>query len=217
MEQKRSSFHWENPLARKMREDAQASLASEVVREFMEFYRLDYSLAVFGPEANLAGKTEDRSGLAKKVGLKTAPPKKPLLVHLIESFLSGGSSGAADKAPSPQKIDSLQVPDLGEMGAGYKGNNASTLQTKVDKAQSLLDDMHQEETHGFKMPTGSNQQQQQAKAKSQKSEKDLLAATDHYDDDFEYDIEEELPEEDDADAQASARQVETSGQAITVS
>ena len=104
VEQRRSSFHWENPLARKMRDDQQATLASEVIREFLEFYRLDYSLAIFGPEANLKGKTENRSELASKVGLKSAGDKKPLLVQLIESFCSGAT---ADKAPSPQKIEPL--------------------------------------------------------------------------------------------------------------
>ena len=83
------------------------------------------------------------------------------------------------------------------------------MQQKVDKAQSLLDDMNEEETHGFKLPSHSKQQQ------PPKSEKDPFAATDAYDDDFDYDIEEELPE--DQDAQQSARQVETSGQGITVS
>jgi hypothetical protein len=47
-----------------MREDKQSVVATEVIREFMEFYRLDYSLAVFGPEANLPGKTENRADLA---------------------------------------------------------------------------------------------------------------------------------------------------------
>jgi hypothetical protein len=35
----------------------------------MEFYRLKYSLAIFGPETNIKGKTEDRSVLAKKIGV----------------------------------------------------------------------------------------------------------------------------------------------------
>jgi hypothetical protein len=153
VEQKRSSFHWENPLARKMREDSQACLATEMIREFMEFYRLDYSLAVFGPEANLQGKTENRADLASKIGLKSAPQKKPLLVHLLESFAQGGHS---DKAPSPQKVDALRVPSLGDDLSKLSGkNNSSTMQQKVDKAQSLLDDMNEEETHGFKLPNHS--------------------------------------------------------------
>ena len=55
-----------------MRADTQSSLAAEVIREFMEFYRLDYSLAIFGPEANLNGKTENRNDLTKRAGLKSA-------------------------------------------------------------------------------------------------------------------------------------------------
>jgi len=43
-----------------MRENPQSSFAAEIIQEFMEFYRLNYSLAIFGPEANLKGKTENR-------------------------------------------------------------------------------------------------------------------------------------------------------------
>lgn len=70
VEQKKSSFHWENPLAKKMRENSQSSLGAEIIQEFLEFYRLNYSLAIFGPEANLKGKTENRNALAEKAGIK---------------------------------------------------------------------------------------------------------------------------------------------------
>lgn len=79
VEQKKSSFHWENPLARKLRENTQSTFAAEIVQEFMEFYRLNYSLAIFAPEANLKGKTEDRSKLAAKAGVSGAADK-PLLI-----------------------------------------------------------------------------------------------------------------------------------------
>jgi len=39
-------------------------LMAELIREFLEFYRLDYTLAIYGPEANLKGKTVDKDGLA---------------------------------------------------------------------------------------------------------------------------------------------------------
>ena len=87
-----------------MRADTQSSLAAEVIREFMEFYRLDYSLAIFGPEANLKGKTENRNDLTKRAGLKSASSDKPLLVQIIEALCSGvGASQppTGDKAPSP--------------------------------------------------------------------------------------------------------------------
>ena len=55
----------------------------------MEFYRLDYSLAIFGPEANLKGKTENRGDLSKRAGLKSSNSDKPLLVQIIEALCSG--------------------------------------------------------------------------------------------------------------------------------
>ena len=56
VESKKSSFHWENPLALKLRENPASTFAAEIIQEFMEFYRLKYSAAIFGPEANLNGK-----------------------------------------------------------------------------------------------------------------------------------------------------------------
>ena len=88
-------------MAKKMRADTQATLAAEVIRDFMEFYRLDYSLAIFGPEANLKGKTENRNDLSKRAGLRACTKEKPLLVQIIEALLSGPVSTGGDKAPSP--------------------------------------------------------------------------------------------------------------------
>lgn len=69
----------------------------------MEFYRLNYSLAVFAPEANLKGKTEDRSTLAARAGV-TGTSETPLLIQILEALANGGSK---DKAPSPSKEPSF--------------------------------------------------------------------------------------------------------------
>ena len=73
----------------------------------MEFYRLNYSLAIFGPEANIKGKTENRGDLAKKVGVK-APTEKPILIAIMEALASGAglapsSSQAAAPAEAPKE------------------------------------------------------------------------------------------------------------------
>jgi len=53
---------------------------AELIREFMEFYRLDYSLAIFKPETNLTGEI-DRSQLAEKAGFKNGiADSKPILM-----------------------------------------------------------------------------------------------------------------------------------------
>ena len=79
VEKRQSSFHFENPHARKMRDSEDATFVAELIREFLEFYHMNYSLAIFGPESNLAGKTKDREGLGAKAGLKNASADKPLL------------------------------------------------------------------------------------------------------------------------------------------
>ena len=53
VEKKQSSFHWENPKAKMLREQQKSSLMAELIREFLEFYRLDYTLAIYKPECNL--------------------------------------------------------------------------------------------------------------------------------------------------------------------
>ena len=55
VDSKKSSFHWENPKARQLRSSGEATLMAELISEFMEFYRLDYSLAIFKPETNVQG------------------------------------------------------------------------------------------------------------------------------------------------------------------
>lgn len=95
VESKKSSFHWENPLARKLRQDGQATFAAEIIKEFMEFYRLNYSLAIFGPEANIGnGKTQDRQALGAKAGIAVGEDK-PILLQILEALAKKGDSKPA--------------------------------------------------------------------------------------------------------------------------
>jgi len=36
----------------------------------MEYYKMDYSLNIFGPESNTMGKTEDKDDLARRTGME---------------------------------------------------------------------------------------------------------------------------------------------------
>lgn len=62
----------------------------------MEFYRLNYSLAIFAPEANIKSKTENRGELAKKVGV-AEQREKPLLLTILEALASGTNVTATKK------------------------------------------------------------------------------------------------------------------------
>lgn len=44
---------WENPTLYKIQETKVGTLITEMMREFMEFFRMDYSLSIFIPECNI--------------------------------------------------------------------------------------------------------------------------------------------------------------------
>jgi FGFR1 oncogene partner len=48
-----SGFHWENPNAKKVLQHTSGVLCAELIRDFLEFYKLDYTLSIFMPEVNL--------------------------------------------------------------------------------------------------------------------------------------------------------------------
>ena len=48
-----TGFQWENPLALKILETPEGMLCTELIREFLEFYRMDYTMSVFLPECSL--------------------------------------------------------------------------------------------------------------------------------------------------------------------
>lgn len=64
-------------------------LCAELVKDFLEFYKLDYTLAIFLPEVNLnQGNSMGKKELSKKVGIAEPSNQKPLMAQLIEGFLS---------------------------------------------------------------------------------------------------------------------------------
>lgn len=195
----------------------------------MEFYRLNYSLAIFGPETNLKGKTENRDALASKVGVSSSK-EKPILVALIEALLSGGEKiqqTTGEKAPSPVKDTSLRT----SIPAPRPAEPASVSTTKqhLDKASNLLEDFTREEKKGLNWNQPSTAQ---AKPKEEQKPSWMKEAVpqqksdsgkgssygigDNYEDDFDDDIEEDLPAE---EVQLNEEQlgIGASGQGITVS
>ena len=61
----------------------------------MEFYRLNYSLAIFGPEANIGnGQTSDRKALGSKAGISVGEDK-PILLQILEALAKKGDSKPA--------------------------------------------------------------------------------------------------------------------------
>lgn len=55
-------------MAKQMVETPEGELLADLVREFLEFYRMDYSLAVYLPEANIGQEPKKREDIESKAG-----------------------------------------------------------------------------------------------------------------------------------------------------
>ena len=110
--QKQSAgFQMQSPSAQKIHDDPDAKLIALLIREYMEHYRLDYSLSVYLPEVVMQNaEIPDRKELAQASGLN--PPsggdESPLLVQLLKSLREKQSEVGNVKIET-QQVQSLQT------------------------------------------------------------------------------------------------------------
>mmetsp|Transcript_12588 Transcript_12588/g.30905 ORF Transcript_12588/g.30905 Transcript_12588/m.30905 type:complete len:398 (-) Transcript_12588:382-1575(-) len=81
---------------------SEGALAADLVREFLEYYELQSSLAVLVPEANLDDSFPGRGALADRLGLGDKE-NRPLLVELLSAHMSRGAGGGRDMDQTPVK------------------------------------------------------------------------------------------------------------------
>lgn len=84
------AMHWENPLAQKVLETTESALAADLIREYLEFYRLDYTLSILIPEANMKQDPLDKDELIRKAKVDRPKESEPLLVQILKERLAGG-------------------------------------------------------------------------------------------------------------------------------
>ena len=48
-----AGFQWQNPAAAKVHEDPDTKLVALLVKDFLEYYKMDYTLSVYLPEISL--------------------------------------------------------------------------------------------------------------------------------------------------------------------
>ncbi len=83
-------------------QSASGVVCAELIREFLEFYRLDYSLQIYVPEVNLSGTNPmNKDDLARRTGLGQHTEGKPIMMQLLESFLSIDKEAAPKASNSP--------------------------------------------------------------------------------------------------------------------
>lgn len=81
-QKKESSYDWENQKCAKMLDNEEGRLTLSLIREFLQFFNMDYTLSVFQSESNYKTILQ-REVLAEKINLDQADNKTPLLYQLL--------------------------------------------------------------------------------------------------------------------------------------
>jgi len=81
-EGKPHALNADNPIAKKIIETTENQVAAELVRDYLEHFKLDYTLSIFLPESGLKEAPLDRNEVARKAGVQVSD--EPLLVSLLK-------------------------------------------------------------------------------------------------------------------------------------
>ena len=87
---------WENKTLYKILETKIGTLLAEIIREFMEYFRMDYSLSIFIPECGISPERLNRKEILGKIGIMSNPENDkftaglhlPLLYYIINYFIA---------------------------------------------------------------------------------------------------------------------------------
>lgn len=95
------------------------ALTMSLIREFLTFFNMQYTLAVFDPESceDISYKNISRSNLAAEFGLEKFNSEEPLLHSLIKSIIKDKHLAN----PSEAKSDKLAVKNTTEKVENLKG------------------------------------------------------------------------------------------------
>jgi len=89
-------------------ETKEGMLAFNAVYEFLEFFNLDFTLAVLKPESNVL-KISPREKLINDFNMQTVDPKQPLLMELLKKKVDGKPTLSPPSSPKvskiPQRVD----------------------------------------------------------------------------------------------------------------
>ncbi|XP_032234806.2 centrosomal protein 43 isoform X2 [Nematostella vectensis] len=90
---------------------SEGRLVAGLVREFLEFFELDFTIAVFDPESNFSDKYQGRNNLANELNLpdSDSAATKPLLAEVVRHMKYAGSAsnnGTTGAKPTHHMADS---------------------------------------------------------------------------------------------------------------
>lgn len=113
-----------------------AALALDIIREWLEFFELDYTSSTLVAEARLpvTSPSKNRSNLLQSLQItpNTNTPRRPVLIELLAQVSSSGLSSPASSAkPSPIHIDSALRPSTSPTSSNNNANQPNTYATNT--------------------------------------------------------------------------------------
>ncbi len=167
---------WENKTLYKILETKIGTLLAEIIREFMEYFRMDYSLSIFIPECGISPERLNRKEILGKLGIMSNPSNDkftaglhlPLLYYIINYFI------AELKANPDKVINSIKKSqnDLETKTDEIIENNLSEFakNQKEEDNIPLSNNSREQNVNNINQSNNQNQGQSQNKEFIQKNE-----------------------------------------------
>ena len=164
---------WENKTLYKILETKIGTLLAEIIREFMEYFRMDYSLSIFIPECGISPERLNRKEILGKLGIMnnaqndkfTAGLHLPLLYYIINYFIS-------ELKENPNKvIDSIKKyqPDIEAKSDEFIESNMTEYfkNQKIEEENIPLSN----NSRDVNPPSGKKEEKKEEKKEDKKEEK----------------------------------------------
>ena len=143
-------------------EDGQ--IAVELIRDFLEFHKLDYTLNVFLPECKLPQESRDKSYLSEKLGVKV-DTRNSFLSSMVNSRKEKENKGRAAPAKDPKDLKlapikqtpQLKLPPVNEQPVALKKaspekSSKKSSPVKDTYSDDFYDEIDEEIEEDFDLP-----------------------------------------------------------------
>ena len=136
---------WENKELYRLQGSKMGNLVSELIREFMEEFRMDYSLSVFIPESGISPERLKKEDIKAKLGLKEDNyDNLPLLYYIVYFFImnvfqSGESADLAPASVQELELNSEKIIDE-NLNAAFLQYNDQDVEDNTERINNAEED-----------------------------------------------------------------------------
>ncbi|XP_046849689.1 centrosomal protein 43-like [Xenia sp. Carnegie-2017] len=112
----------------------EGKLITGLVREFLEFFNLDYTLAVFDPESNFGNQYKGRDSLVEELDFQeTVNESKPIISFLLEdrANVAMAKPNLTSVAEDVAKNSHINSPDMSPRSVSSSGKNNSSRVSRI--------------------------------------------------------------------------------------